>query len=282
MEKLTNIHGRLPEGCVWDDKREKVYFTDIECRKIYCLKPETKALQVMEMKDYVGCIVLEPEGTLIAALPDGLYRTDFFRRKAEKIMESCLPEGIRYNDGKCGPDGSFWIGSMAVCQDEQASHAGALFCIEKEQIKVIYSGFTIPNGLAWSKEQPYFYHIDTPTKKVDRYRITEKKQLSEKTTVLDLGRETGSPDGMCIDSRGNLWIAMWGGSKVICADPGTGEILEEVPVPDRYVSCCSFGGRDMDQLFITTARAEDGSGGELYVQKVKVKGVKAGRYGQQN
>ena len=59
MEKLTNIHGRLLEGCVWDEKQEIVYFTDIECRKIYCLNPETKALQAMEMKDYVGCIVLE-------------------------------------------------------------------------------------------------------------------------------------------------------------------------------------------------------------------------------
>lgn len=280
MEKMTNIQGRLLEGCVWDEKEEKLYFVDIESRKIYCMNPDTGLLSDMEMESYVSCIVLKQDGQLIASLPDGLYLVDFQEKSSQKVMESCLPAGIRYNDGKCGPGGKLWIGSMAVCQDEHAPHAGALFCIEKEEIQTIYSGFTIPNGLAWNEAQTCFYHIDTPTRKVDRYRLTGKNQLSEKETVVDLSREEGSPDGMCMDSCGNLWIAMWGGSQVICAEPGTGEILERLSVKDKYVSCCTFGGKQLDQLFITTARAEDGSGGELYMEKMQVKGVKAGRYGQ--
>ena len=277
---MTNIQGRLLEGCVWDEREEKLYFVDIEDRKIYCMDPNTRSLSDMEMKDYVSCIVLMPDGNLMAALPDGLYRVDFRERTAKKVMESCLPEGIRYNDGKCAPDGKLWIGSMAICQDEQAPHAGALFCIEKEKIRTIYSGYTIPNGLAWDEKRTCFYHIDTPTRKVDRYQVSESGQIRDRETAVDLSREKGNPDGMCIDSQGNLWIAMWGGSRVLCADPRTGEILMRLPVKDLYVSCCTFGGKELDQLFITTARAEDGSGGELYMEKMQVKGVKAGRYGQ--
>ena len=280
MEKMTNIHGSLLEGCVWDEREEKLYFVDIEGRKIYCLDPETGFLSGLEMKDYVSCIVLRPDGNLMAALPDGLYRVNFHERTAKKVMESCLPEEIRYNDGKCGPDGILWIGSMAICQNEDAQHVGALFCIEKEKIRAIYSGFTIPNGLAWNEEGTCFYHIDTPTRKVDRYRMKGKYQLFDKETAVDLSREEGSPDGMCIDSRGNLWIAMWGGGCVLCADPLTGQTFQRLQVPDKYVSCCTFGGAQMDQLFITTARSEDGSGGELYVEKMQVKGVKAERYGE--
>lgn len=277
---MTNIQGRLLEGCVWDEREEKLYFVDIEDRKIYCMDPNTRSLSDMEMKDYVSCIVLMPDGNLMAALPDGLYRVDFRERTAKKVMESCLPEGIRYNDGKCAPDGKLWIGSMAICQDEQAPHAGALFCIEKEKIRTIYSGYTIPNGLAWDEERTCFYHVDTPTRKVDRYQVSESGQIRHRETAVDLSREKGNPDGMCIDSQGNLWIAMWGGSRVLCTDPRTGEILMRLPVKDLYVSCCTFGGKELDQLFITTARAEDGSGGELYMEKMQVKGVKAGRYGQ--
>lgn len=169
---------------------------------------------------------------------------------------------------------------MAMIQDEQTAHTGALFCIEDDKIRTVYAGYTIPNGLAWDEKEPYFYHVDTPTGKVDRYRITAQGELSEKTTAIDLREEKGSPDGMCMDSRGDLWIAMWGGYQVICADPATGEIKKRLPVPDANVSCCCFGGKNKDRLFITTARDEDGNGGELYVEDVQVTGGKVYRYGK--
>lgn len=280
MEKLTNIYGQLLEGCIWDELSERLYFVDIEFRKIYCFRPDCAILSEIEMKSYVSDLVLKPDGALIAALPDGLYHVDFDSQMTEKIMDSCLPEGMRYNDGKCDPDGRLWLGSMAIVQDEHAPHAGALFCIEENKIRTIYSGYTIPNGLAWSEKGPYFYHVDTATEKVDRYRITEQGELAEKSTAIDLREEAGSPDGMCMDSHGNLWIAMWGGCQVICADPVTGEIKKRLFVPDANVSCCCFGGKNRDQLFITTARDENGNGGEVYVEDVQVTGGKVYRYGK--
>ena len=279
MEKMTNLHGRLLEGCIWDEHNDRLYFVDIECRKIYCIRPDCEKIQEMEMTDYVSDLVLRMDGTLVAALPDGLYHVDFDRQTAEKVMESCLPDGIRYNDGKCDPKGQLWLGSMAIVQDEHAPHAGTLFCIEKNRIKTIYSGFTIPNGLAWNAEKTLFYHVDTATDKVDCYRITENGQIAERTTAVDLKNEKGSPDGMCIDSEGHLWIAMWGGYQVVCADPVTGEVLKRIPVPDANVSCCCFGGKSRKQLYITTARDDEGNGGELYVEKMQVTGGKVYRYG---
>lgn len=279
MEKLTSIKGKLLEGCIWDEKEQKLFFVDIECRKIYRICLEEKRTEEMKLHERVGCIVLQKEGNLIAALADGLYRVDFDKKHYEKIMDSCLEPGIRYNDGKCDLRGRLWVGSMAVDQNDHAKEAGALYCIEKEQIQMCYLGFTIPNGLAWDEERGYFYHVDTPTKKVDRYRLTDEGDITDKEVAIDFSAETGNPDGMCIDRQGNLWIAMWGGGKIICADPQTGTILEELPVGDQYVSCCTFGGKEMDQLFITTARDEEGNGGEVYVTSMKVKGVAAKRYG---
>ena len=47
MEKMTVLHGRLLEGCIWDECSEKLYFVDIECRKIYCLSPDCESLNQM-------------------------------------------------------------------------------------------------------------------------------------------------------------------------------------------------------------------------------------------
>lgn len=280
MNKMTKIEGLLLEGCVWEECQRLLYFLDIECRKIYCLNPFSNKLECMEMPNYISCIVPDKQGNLIAALPEGLYQINFQKRMSKRIFTESLPEGIRYNDGKCDADGRLWIGSMAICQDEAAKGVGVLYCIENEKIVREYSGYSIPNGLAWGDDNLFFYHVDTPTKKVDRYKIKKGILLEEKTTAVSLYEEEGSPDGMCMDREGNLWIAMWGGSKVICADPRTGKTLEEISVPDKNVSCCTFGGPELNQLYITTAKDEDGNGGELYMQEMKVKGVTVNRYGK--
>lgn len=207
-----------------------------------------KSIEWLKMPDYVSCLVLEKTGNLVAAFPDGLYRVDFENEKYVKMMHSNLPEGIRFNDGKCDKDGRLWIGSMQMRQDENAEYAGALFCIEDEKIKSQYPDYTIPNGLAWDDEKSFFYHVATPTRKIDQYVIR---------------------------TDGNLWIAMWGGSKVICASPESGEVLKEIRIPDKNVSCCTFGGENLNHLFVTTARDENGNGGELYRIELNMKGKSA-------
>jgi sugar lactone lactonase YvrE len=64
----------------------------------------------------------------------------------------------------------------------------------------------------------------------------------------------GWPDGMTSDTQGNLWIAMWGGAKMTRWNPNTGELLEQIPVPAKNVSSCVFGGRNMNELYMTSAR----------------------------
>jgi len=59
---------------------------------------------------------------------------------------------------------------------------------------------------------------------------------------------------MTSDTQGNLWIAMWGGAQVTKWDPRTGQLLEQIPVAAKNVSSCVFGGKDLNELYITSAR----------------------------
>lgn len=59
---------------------------------------------------------------------------------------------------------------------------------------------------------------------------------------------------MTADVEGNLWIAMWGGAQVTRWDPRSGRLLEQIPIPALQSSSCVFGGRDMNELYVTSAR----------------------------
>ena len=279
MEKRTQIHGKLLEGCIWDARRRYLYFVDIEKFRIYRMTEEDE-LSVLQLPTYVSALVLMEDGTLLAALQDGLYQVDFDTGKTEKRMESGFPSYLRYNDGKCDPEGRLWIGSMYIDQSVPDARQGAqLFAIREGQVVRQYPGYTIPNGLDW--HDGLFYHTETSEKRIRVYRqcAEDGDGIGEQIDVIDLSQEKGSPDGMCVDRDGNLWIAMWGGYQVIGLDSCRKEVFQRIPVPDENVSCCAFGGRELNQLFITTASNEKGEGGDVYSETLTYyKGKEGYRY----
>lgn len=279
MERITEIHGKLLEGCVWDGKKERLYFIDIDKFRIYRYEPKIKNLSFFQLHTYVGCIVLNKEGDLIAALQDGLYRVSAETGEYHKIMDSNLPDYLRYNDGKCDCLGNLWVGTMAINQEhEKAIHGGSLSCVSKNQIEEIYLGYTIPNGLDWNEKENLFFHTETYEKRIDVYKTDFQKKTIVKIGKLDFSQEKGCPDGMCLDSEGNLWTALWGGGEVVKVNPKEGNILKRICLPDKNVSCCTFGGEDLRDLYITTARDEQSKGGEVYVCKVEEQGKEPYRY----
>ncbi len=72
--------------------------------------------------------------------------------------------------------------------------------------------------------------------------------------VIIFSENDGLPDGMTIDEEGCLWIAHWGGSKITRWNPSTGEQILSIPIPALYVTSCTFGGPNLTDLYVTTAR----------------------------
>ncbi len=111
------------------------------------------------------------------------------------------------------------------------------------------------NGMAWSPDHTYLYFIDTPTKKVVRYQYNIRTgEIHNPSDVIIFSENDGLPDGMTIDEEGCLWIAHWGGSKITRWNPSTGEQILSIPIPALYVTSCTFGGPNLTDLYVTTAR----------------------------
>ena len=118
-------------------------------------------------------------------------------------------------------------------------------------------GVSISNGMAWSADQKTYYYIDTPTHEVVAYDYEKVTgQISNKRVIIRIGDHEGHPDGMTIDSEDMLWIAHWNGWQLTRWNPKTGEKLHTIKMPVAKVTSCTFGGKDLDSLFITTAKVD--------------------------
>lgn len=273
LKRITEKKLKLAEGPVWDAERGLLYFVDIRGKKVGCYDPGTKEETYWETADLIGCIVPDGAGNLILAERDSLVKLSLQSKEREVIARFPLEKELRFNDGKCDCRGRLWVGTMAI--DEDAPYArgcGALYRYAAGRPEKVLEGLTIPNGIAFSEDDRLMYHIDTPTRQICCYRFEkETGALSEKRVAVRIERQ-GSPDGMTIDCEGKLWVALWGGFGVARYDPETGEELEFIPVPDRNVSCCTFGGEKMNLLYITSAEDAEGKGGAVYEWETKVKG----------
>ena len=264
----------LGEGCIWDSFRNKVHFLDINKHKIYSYSLLDKSINYTQMNDYVGCITLDEKNNLMACVKDSFFRLDLEKATSEQLFAINQDDKLRFNDGKCDKFGNLWVGTMLINHSENQGK-GSLYCIKNDKVVAEYKNFNIPNGMAWEADK--FYHIDTVEQKVFAYDVEDECVLKNKSVAVEIDKSQGSPDGMCMDANGNFWIALWGGSKVVCYSKEQGKIIDEIIIPEKNVSCCAFGGEKLDKLFITSA-SEDLTGALYCVDMAEVKGFNGNKY----
>lgn len=266
-ECLIKKQAYLGEGIIWDKQRKSTHYVDIIGQKIHTYDLEMDTYSTVCIGETVGCIVLDEEGNLIAALKDNLTKINLETGKINPLLQLEFPEFLRFNDGKCDCKGRLWVGTMAADQSHIcAKHAGTLYKIENgEKVYPMLEKMTISNGICWGEGDSIMYHTDTATQQIMSYDFcAETGTLENGRLAVVVPLEDGAPDGMTIDREGMLWVALWGGYKISRYDPRNGKKLCEVHIPAKNVTCCTFGGEFMNELFITTAMDEEGAGGEVY------------------
>jgi len=272
--KKINILG---EGPVYDEINDMLYWVDILGRKIYRSKLQGD-LSYFHLDDMVSAVVLTDKDELIAAAGHNLYLVSE-SGSTKKIAEIEKGMNTRFNDGKVSPDGLLVIGTMDL---EEKNPIGSLYSFDGKNFRTLLSGMTISNGLAWDVKRKLFYIIDSPTKKVSVYEFDKSMSIRYVGVAADLKNEDGVPDGMTIDADGMIWVAVWGGGKIIRFDPFSNKKILEINVPTKKTSSCTFGGKGMNTLFITSAASEDDLGGSLFAIKTEYKGTAFFRFKNEN
>src|SRR5690606_1596438 len=97
----------------WDARRQVLFFVDIAAPAVLRLDPASGRLDNWDMPAPIGSLGLGADGRLIVSLKTGVPRFDLHSGDLELLAnpEADRPDN-RLNDGKVGPNGSFWVGSM--------------------------------------------------------------------------------------------------------------------------------------------------------------------------
>lgn len=274
-ETALPARAELGEGPTWDSQTRSLIWVDIVAGKVHRFRPDLGTDVAAETGTSVGSVGLRAGGGLILSLADGLglASADQVRDALPEDARPPVPGGrhagtaiacervpglaveggkVRFNEGKADPEGRFLAGTMHW---EEREPLGSLYQLSPDgRADTLLDGITVANGLDFTDDRRTMYYIDSAVGGVDAFdRDPETGRLSGRRRVADVPAPDGSPDGMTLDADGCLWVAVWGGGQVRRFAPD-GRLIGVVEVPARRVTSAAFGGENLDELFITTAR----------------------------
>ena len=246
----------LGEGPLWDDARQRFLVVDVEGRAIHAWAPGSAVSQRWDVPERIGWLIARRDGDgFIAGLQSGfahLWLEPALR--LEPIGSSHPGQGaVRLNDAKADGWGRIWAGSMHCDDFSRADGQLARLDIDGS-IHVVERGLHVCNGPAITPDGQWLFHTDSYKGRIDRYRLDAQGALGEKTLWKQFDARQGTPDGMCFDAEGRLWIAFWGGGCVRRFSV-EGELLQQIDLPPRQITSVAFGGADYATLLVTSARA---------------------------
>lgn len=281
---VLDARATLGEGAAWCERTRRLFWVDILAPALHAFDPATARDQSWAMPEPIGTVALADEGRVVVALASGLA---WFHPETERL-EPFLPieadiAASRLNDGRCDRQGRLWVGSMAR---GQAAHGGTVYCCTSRQALPVLRDIRVPNCTAFSPDGRTMYFADTPTGVIRAFDLDPSSgAISNERRFATLPENTGFPDGATIDAEGGLWVAHWGGGRVSRFAPD-GIFDRSISVPAPRVTCCAFGGPQLETLFITTARVgmDDAAlaaaplSGGLFAAEPGVRGIPEGRF----
>ena len=251
---LFNSECIIGEGAFWHKERNSYFWVDIESRLLYEYNCQRREVKSWRMPFRVSLILQDETGDIFLCLQGGLAKINLNNGSLQWLLDiEKNISGNRTNDGGCDKEGRLWVGTMDL---NGAKGAGSLYAISKGgQLNKKLNNLSIPNGLVWSPDNKYMYHVDSSSHIIKSYFFNaDSSEITFAKIIIQIPENMGVPDGMAIDVEGMLWIAHWGGSCISRWDPFTGRLINTVPLPAPNVSSCAFVGEQLDQLLVTTAR----------------------------
>ena len=251
----------LGESPFWHPRDNVLWWCDIPGRRLNRFAPDTGALDHWSFECEPSACAPHVDGSLLLAMRDGLWRFDPATGQRKRLAKPPYDTATeRFNDGKCDPQGRFWVGTIFEPRDAPRA---ALYCWAEHELVRRAAGATVGNGLAWSPNGRTLYWSDTKAHTVYAFdhdpasgELSGRRVFAQFATRAEgqpLDTYGGRPDGAAVDAEGCYWVAMFEGQRLLRLTP-EGDVAREVRLPVRCATMPAFGGPDLKTLYITTAR----------------------------
>jgi sugar lactone lactonase YvrE len=275
---VLDSKSELGEGTLWDPNEQVLWWVDIWGKAIHRFDPATGNDEVHIAPEYVGCVGLRRKGGLVVSLANGFY---FFDPRTGAYEHLGDPEAdkphTRFNDGKPDRQGRFWSGTVFEAPPHQTEFIGALYRLDKDlSVHKMVEGIGSSNGLAFSPDSRTMYYGDSNRNLVWAWDFDPVTgDIENRRVFIDTATTGGSPDGATVDAEGCYWTTLPESGKVARYDPA-GKLMRTIMMPTSIPTCCEFGGKDLDILYVTSAKLrklKDPMAGNLFALDVGAKGL---------
>ena len=252
------------------DAHGNLYFTNVPAEKI--LKWDGKSLTTFrENSNKANGLYFEPDGSLLAC-EGGAYRvtrTNMQTGEIKVLADSYNDFPLASpNDLCCDAAGRIYFTSRPGGEDPTKGNVNAVYRIDPDGTLtqlLKWPDIHMPNGIVISPDNRTLYLIEAHpdadrNRNILAFDLGADGSLSNRRTLINFypGR---SGDGMCIDSKGNLYVAAGlhatrKTSETLDTKPGIhvvspeGKLIAFMQTPEDTITNCTFGGPDLKTLFV--------------------------------
>jgi D-xylonolactonase len=261
-ELIADYACQTGERPVWHPTERRLYWTDIPAGRMFRYDPDSGHHEPVYQGRPVAGITVQTDGSLLLFLDRGTVVTWRDGRIERTIVEEVPADrGTRFNDVAADPEGRVYCGTMAEKDaGGKILRYARLYLLHRDgSLTTLLDNVITSNGIGFSPDLGTMYYTDTGVRTIWRFdydratgAITNQRPF---VRVPDDPQE-GKPDGLAMDSQGRVWSARWGGGCVVCYSP-EGIEQQRIRLPTGQVSCPTFGGPDLSDMYITTAGGHD-------------------------
>lgn len=275
---VLDTRAELGEGTLWDPGAEVLWWVDIWGKAIHRYDPASGLDDVFPTPEYVGAVGVREKGGLVVSLATGFY---FFDPETGAFTHIVDPEAdrpdTRFNDGKPDRQGRFWSGTVFEDPPRQTEFIGALYRLDPDlTCHKMVEGIGSSNGLAFSPDSRTMYFADSRGGFVWAWDFDPTTgDIAQRRVFIDFRDTGGCADGATVDAEGCYWTTLPESGKLSRYDPD-GRLMRTIQMPTSIPTCCEFGGRNLDILYVTSAKHRkltDRFAGALFAIDAGVKGL---------
>ncbi|WP_191908450.1 SMP-30/gluconolactonase/LRE family protein [Hypericibacter terrae] len=275
---VSQTRDKLGESALWHPGEQALYWIDFYGPTLHRRDPASGQQRdwIIAGHDSIGSVAFCADGLFLLALENGVYRFD--QRTGELALFGDPNQGrpaIGYNDAKVDRQGRYWVGTLDA---REKLPRGIFYCAHSAgDWRIGDSGFVVSNGPTFSPKGDRLYFSDSMGGRILAYALDPATgMLGEAEEFHRFAPEDGFPDGLTVDSQGQIWCALYGGGKV-ARFGADGKLQEELALPVPNVTSCCLGGPALRTLYVTTGHTADKPaqdlGGALFAREVTTPGL---------
>lgn len=252
IQLLYNQSLQCSEGPVWEPQKQRLYWTESAGNQIFVGSKKEAKPNLWKEGVPAASLALHANGGVVTCGSSGLHHIKpGGETKPIEIHSGEMP--VHLNEIIADPLGRIFTGQEAF-KDNCDYPLGYLYRVDTDNtVSVVDDGLHLGNGMGFSPDYATFYLTDSILRTIYAYDYDIKRgETKNKRIFIQLSQDDGLPDGLTVDKEGYLWIACYFGGKIQRYDP-EGKLEREIKLPASQPTSLTFGGKEYNEIFITTA-----------------------------